>query len=234
MRKIYYALIVFGILIMFYPKGNEWFQDYKQDALMKHMEESDSSCDSSSYSASASATDQAPLVQYEQLNDIFLEQANSVDEEEEPLQPTPEPTANSKEVVKVEQPKVTPIATITIKKINLSLPVLSGATTSNMRYAAAYMKQTSPLGEIGNAAIAAHRARTKGRLFNRLNEVAVGDEIVVVKNKHKYIYTVYEVLVVEPTDVSVLNRNKKDKVLTLITCDPVKNPTHRLIVHAKI
>jgi sortase A len=228
MRKLYYVLIVLGILIMLYPKGNEWYQDYKQNALMEQLKESESNSDS--------ATAQAPEVQYEHLNDILNEQANSVDEEE-PLsvpQTTPESTTKPEKAVKVEQPKVNPIAIINIKKINLSLPILPGATKENMKYAAVYMTETSPIGEIGNTAIAAHRARTKGRLFNRLNELAVGDEITIIKNKQKYIYTVYEVLVVEPTDVSVLNRNKKDRVLTLITCDPLKNPTHRLIIHAKL
>ncbi|MDU7477902.1 MAG: sortase, partial [Paenibacillus macerans] len=32
----------------------------------------------------------------------------------------------------------------------------------------------------------------------------------------------------------VLKPNGKDKILTLITCDPLKNPTHRLIVQAKM
>jgi sortase A len=228
MRNLYYVLIVLGILIMLYPKVNEWYQDYKQNALMEQLKESESD--------SESVTDQTPEVQYEHLNDILNEQANSVDEEE-PLsvpQTTPESTTKTEKVVKVEQPKVNPIGIINIKKINLSLPILPGATKENMKYAAVYMTETSPIGEIGNTAIAAHRARTKGRLFNRLNELAVGDEITLIKNKQKYIYTVYEVLVVEPTDVSVLNRNKKDRVLTLITCDPLVNPTHRLIIHAKM
>ncbi|MGM0882619.1 MAG: sortase [Bacillota bacterium] len=44
----------------------------------------------------------------------------------------------------------------------------------------------------------------------------------------------YKVSIVEPTDVSVLNYNNKDKLLTLITCDPIINPAHRLIIHAKM
>lgn len=68
--------------------------------------------------------------------------------------------------------------------------------------------------------------------FNRLNEIEVGDIIEVVANNKTFKYTVYETLIVEPTDISVLYRNDEDKVLTLVTCEPVKNPTHRLIVHA--
>ncbi|MEK4508765.1 sortase [Paenibacillus sp. FSL K6-2524] len=71
-------------------------------------------------------------------------------------------------------------------------------------------------------------------MFNRLNEVEVGDEIVIEMGKTSFNYIVYKISRVKPTDVSVLNRNKKDKILTLITCDPLVNPTHRLIVQAKI
>jgi len=126
------------------------------------------------------------------------------------------------------------IALIEIDKINLKLPVLEGATKANMKHAAAHMKETTDLGDIGNAAIAAHRARTKGRLFNRLNEVAIGDVISVKTSDQVYDYEVYDISIVDPTDVSVLNGNNKDRILTLITCDPLVDPTHRLIVHAKL
>ncbi|MNP46569.1 Sortase family protein [compost metagenome] len=96
------------------------------------------------------------------------------------------------------------------------------------------MKETTPIGEIGNAAIAAHRARTTGRLFNRLNEVVIGDTITVKTSDQTYNYEVYDISVVLPSDVSVLDGNNKDKILTLITCDPLVDPTHRLIVHAKL
>jgi sortase A len=96
------------------------------------------------------------------------------------------------------------------------------------------MAETAALGQVGNAAIAAHRARTPGRLFNRLNEIKLGDEIVVNVQGEQYVYRVYNIKVVDPTDVSVLKSNNQQKLLTLITCDPLVNPTHRLIVQAKL
>ncbi|MNN67995.1 Sortase family protein [compost metagenome] len=103
-----------------------------------------------------------------------------------------------------------------------------------MKHAAAHMKETAPLGEVGNAAIAAHRSRTTGRLFNRLNEVKIGDTISIKTSTEEYQYEVYDISIVEPTDVSVLNGDNTSKILTLITCDPLVNPTHRLIIHAKM
>ncbi|MNJ78497.1 Sortase family protein [compost metagenome] len=52
--------------------------------------------------------------------------------------------------------------------------------------------------------------------------------------KEKYKYKVYNIIIVEPTDLSVLDKNDEDAIITLITCDPMINPTHRLIVQAKL
>lgn len=124
------------------------------------------------------------------------------------------------------------IGKIKISKINVNMPILFDATEKNLNRGAAVIAGTSEFGEVGNVGIAAHRGRSYGVFFNRLNEIEPGDIIEVSANNTVYKYTVYKVHIVEPTEVSVLNRNKTDKILTLVTCDPVKNPTHRLIVHA--
>lgn len=124
------------------------------------------------------------------------------------------------------------VAKIKIKKIDVLMPVLVGATEKNLNRGAAIIKGSSAFGEVGNVSIAGHRGRSYGVFFNRLNEIKNGDVIEIVTKEKIYKYTVYKVHIVEPEDVSVLNSNGKDKILTLVTCDPVKNPTHRLIIHA--
>lgn len=219
-KKLSYTLIIVGILILLYPKANDWYDNRQQDKLMEQWEEA-------SYDE---IPQQQAQQQYEQLTDLFNEESAATE------QPTSTPTAAPASIPAV--PKITPIATIKIDKIKLKLPVVEGATQKNLKSAAAHLKETTALGQVGNAAIAGHRMRSKGRLFNRLGEVEVGDKIVVeTKGQTKdqsYTYKVYKISIVKPTDVSVLNYNKKDKLLTLITCDPIVNPTHRLIIHAKM
>ena len=162
---------------------------------------------------------------YEQLSQLFAQGAG---EEGSPapsaeLDPTP---AKAKAIKGA-------IAILRIPKIELELPVLEGATKANMKVGAAHMSETSPFGEIGNAAIAAHRAFTKGRLFNRLNEVEVGDTLELERKGQAEEYRVYRVVRVLPTDLSVLEGNGKDRIITLITCDPMDTATHRIIVQAK-
>lgn len=221
-RILSYALVIVGILILLYPKANEWYENRQQDKLMATWDEA-------SFDVSA---EQQAQQQYEHLTDLFNEQSAAT---ETPIQSPTEaatPEATPTEAPKAQ--KIAPIATIKIDKIKLKLPVVEGATQKNMKSATAHLKETTAIGKVGNAAIAGHRMRSKGRLFNRLGEVEVGDKIVVDTKDESFTYTVYKVSIVDPTDVSVLNYNNKDKLLTLITCDPIVNPTHRLIIHAKI
>jgi len=215
MRKFSYVLILAGILIMLYPKANEWYNDWQQEKLLE--------------SAELSTIESTPppdlKSRYAEVTKLLAEES-VLDAQAQPLEtekPEPEIEVGGKVIALIE-----------IDKIDLKLPVLEGATKANMKHAAAHMKETTPIGEIGNAAIAAHRARTTGRLFNRLNEVVIGDTITVKTSDQTYNYEVYDISVVLPSDVSVLDGNNKDKILTLITCDPLVDPTHRLIVHAKL
>ncbi|AIQ33733.1 MULTISPECIES: class D sortase [unclassified Paenibacillus] len=215
MRKFSYVLILAGILIMLYPKANEWYNDWQQEKLLETAE----------LSTIESTPPPDLKSRYAEVTQLLAEESvlDAQAQPQETEKPEPEIEVGGKVIALIE-----------IAKIDLKLPVLEGATKANMKHAAAHMKETAPLGEIGNAAIAAHRARTTGRLFNRLNEVVVGDVITVKTSDQVYNYEVYDISVVLPSDVSVLDGNNKDKILTLITCDPLVDPTHRLIVHAKL
>ncbi|MGN7309283.1 sortase, partial [Bacillus subtilis] len=71
------------------------------------------------------------------------------------------------------------LGVITIDEIDVQLPILEDATENNMKVAATHLVETARIGTEGNAAIAAHRAHKKGRLFNRMGELEIGDWIKV-------------------------------------------------------
>jgi sortase A len=151
---------------------------------------------------------------YQQLDDVFSEK-NSPENQKEP------PKKSSGIIGKMM-----------INKINLTIPIMEGASQANLKVAAGHLKGTSPIGEVGNSAIAAHRSYTYGKQFNRLLEVETGDTIQIETSQKKFSYIVTEKLLVKPTDLSVLQNNQSESVVTLITCHPMKNPTHRYIVKA--
>ncbi|MFZ7133403.1 MAG: sortase [Eubacteriales bacterium] len=126
------------------------------------------------------------------------------------------------------------IGSISIKKISIDIPIVEGTTQQDLKFGAGHLKGTATLGAKGNTALAGHRSYTLGKMFNRLNEVTSGDEIIIKTKKDTYKYVVYEKKVVEPTDFSVLKSQGDESLLTLITCEPIYIATHRLIVHAKL
>ncbi|MCZ7534967.1 MAG: class E sortase [Acidimicrobiia bacterium] len=88
-------------------------------------------------------------------------------------------------------------------------------------------------GQIGNAAIAGHRT-TYGAPFNRLDELEAGDFILTQSLVGEYVYVVTELLVVAPTEVSVVADTPGEPWLTLTTCNPEFSARERLVVKAKM
>lgn len=126
------------------------------------------------------------------------------------------------------------IAALEIPKLDLKVPVVEGVKPENLRIGVGHLTGTSDIGEVGNAVLAGHRNYTFARFFRHLDQMETGDTIKLTTNKGTYIYEVYKKLIIEPDDMSVLKKNNKDKVLTLITCHPVPVATHRLVIHARL
>lgn len=124
------------------------------------------------------------------------------------------------------------IGIISIEKINLKLPVKNSFIESEIKSSVGHLLGTAYPGEQGNCVIAGHRCFTKGKLFNRLDELEIGDSISINYNSSSFNYKVYDIQIVEPSDISVLNAVDDEISLTLITCHPYKLNTHRLIVKA--
>ncbi|HUB70663.1 MAG TPA: sortase [Acidimicrobiales bacterium] len=88
-------------------------------------------------------------------------------------------------------------------------------------------------GQVGNLAIAGHRT-TYGAPFFRLDEVKVGDRVVIDVPEGRAVYKVSQPpFAVSPYDTSVL-ADFGDARLTLTTCNPPFFATTRLIVVAKL
>lgn len=212
MKKILsYVLILAGIAILLFPVLRDWYHDRQQQALLEEAKQA-------AAQTRESRTPNGDLTRnYQQLSHI-LEAGESASE--------------APEAGEIEEGDL--IGIIVIDKINVELPILEGATQANLKNAAAHLTGTAPLGEAGNGAIAAHRAHKTGRLFNRLNEVTYGDQIIIRTDGRELTYSVHHISVVEPTDVTVLEGSPDESIITLITCDPLYEATHRLIVQGRL
>jgi sortase A len=96
-------------------------------------------------------------------------------------------------------------------------------------------------GQYGNAVIFGHstlpqffNATNYKTIFSFLPTIIIGDEIDVTYDGVKYKYVVYDMVVVEPTDLSPLEQRFDDSYMTIITCVPPGTYWKRLNVKAKI
>lgn len=147
-----------------------------------------------------------------------------------PTEPATNPSASTEQPAKAKTVKA--IGTLIIPKINLKLPIVSGISKANLNKGVAWMDTSGKIGKNGNAVFAGHRGYTRGRLFNRLNEIKVNDTFSIKTKDGTLNYKVYDIKIVLPSDTSVLSQPKSKEVVTLITCTPLYKSTHRIIIKA--
>jgi sortase A len=119
-----------------------------------------------------------------------------------------------------------------IPKINLDAIVLEGASRKELSLGPGHITNTALPGETGNSVITGHR----DTFFRHIFELGKGDEIDLQRNGQVFRYRVTDKKIVNPDDVSVLNRTS-DAQLTLITCYPiyyVGPAPKRLVVFSKL
>lgn len=124
------------------------------------------------------------------------------------------------------------LGSILIDAIDMTEPIVRGTAEKALLQGAGTVMEDRLPGQAGNFILAGHRSWTFGRHFNRLGELKLGDLITIETSIGAYHYEVTETLLVTPDEVSVLDEVEDRSVLTLITCHPKRNPTHRLIVKA--
>ncbi len=139
-----------------------------------------------------------------------------------------------------------------IPRLNLDVPVEpvvlipSSATTGiyewevPARRAAGWLSSSAPFGAAGNTVLDGHH-NIDGEVFRDLWTLQPGDEIVLWAGEAARDYRVTEVLILperdQPLDVRLANARyiqpTTDERLTLITCWPYEDNSHRAVVVAK-
>lgn len=126
------------------------------------------------------------------------------------------------------------IGLLEIPKIGLKTPVVEGASQENIEHAVGHLPSSGSIKDLGelnsNFAIAGHRTATFGKFFNRLDEMEVGDELILSARGSVYTYIVSETRIIAPTEVEVTYPVKDKSLMTLITCHPMYSNKQRLIV----
>lgn len=203
-------LILLGIATIIYPRIDKYYHDLAQEAIMKNYLENMANI----------------KVMEEELEEVNSKYEGNIKGTE----------SSEKNQGLRELHEEWPVEGIlSIEKIDLLMPVLKGATKEHLNISITSIDNGNKPWKGNNYAIAGHRSRTFGRHFNRLNELEINDEILLMDNEdNKYIYKVFSKEIVDKKEVSVLEDNGESQI-TLITCHPitVKSPSTRLVVKGK-
>lgn len=121
-------------------------------------------------------------------------------------------------------------------------PISQGTTRSDVLdvLGLGHYAGTAMPGGVGNFAVAGHRT-TYGKPLNRIEELQVGDPLVVQTQDTWYVYRVTSTAVVLPRQVEVIaavpnqpGAQPTEAVMTLTTCHPMFSARERFVVHAAL
>lgn len=112
----------------------------------------------------------------------------------------------------------------------MSVMVVNGDDEATLKVAAGHLPDTPLPWELGNSAVAGHR----DSFFRPLSRIKLHDTLILTTPHGEFHYTVSNLRVVEPNDLSVLAQNGRSS-LTLVTCYPfsyIGRAPKRFIVRA--
>lgn len=123
---------------------------------------------------------------------------------------------------------------VIIPKIGVDSQILQGDSALLLDKGIWHRPNTTTPDMGGNMVLVGHRfLYTSGPdTFYHLPKMQVGDTVEVTWNNENYTYEVFETLTVTAQTVSI-EENTDEDILTLYTCTPLWNPTHRFVVRAK-
>lgn len=121
-----------------------------------------------------------------------------------------------------------------IPQIDLKAPVSYGADERTLADGLGAIENMDEPGEAGGSyAIAGHQSYVFGQYFNRLHEMKKGQQFTFETLDGMQRYEVFDIHIVKPEQVEVLDRQQGISLLSLITCYPERSNEYRLVVQAK-
>lgn len=207
-----------GLYLVLSPLYNHWQQDRATASLDEAFAVGDGTIEIS--------PDDFP-VEGEDVEYVYLED-EAQDEDPD--------AASEPEELTIDSVTIEAIGTIQIEAIDLKMPVASQSRLYDLRVAIGHYSPSPGFGKDGLTVLFGHRMYTRGRHFNRLDEVTGGDTVVLEDRTTRYTYTIEEKVIVEPQEMLEQLRHLEgdDPRLMLVTCHPVRVASHRLLVYANL
>ena len=124
-------------------------------------------------------------------------------------------------------------APIEIPRIDVNLPDYFGSTLDVLKNGVGHDSASYFPGEGGSIIYMGHNSKNA---FRRFSELKKGDEITVKTSYGDFTYKIYDMKLIEETDLDALPIQKDEEILMCYTCYPFNNigyATQRYVVYAK-
>ncbi|MBN1580536.1 MAG: class D sortase [Anaerolineae bacterium] len=121
---------------------------------------------------------------------------------------------------------------LVIPSINVDVPVVEGVDWEQLKKGAGHLIGSANPGERGNCFLAGHND-IYGEILRYLENVKVGEKMIIYAGQQPYTYIVRATRIVDPDDVSIMYPTSSP-ILTVMTCYPYMIDTHRLAVIAEL
>jgi sortase A len=209
------AVMVVGAGIIAYPTFSDWWNSYHQTRAI------------ATYQAAVDETDPeliaAMLADAHAYNERLLTKANRYVFSDEDR-------AEYSSILDLTGTGV--IGYIDVPAIHVSYPIYHGMSESVLQVAIGHLEGSSlPVGgESTHAAVTGHRGLPSAKLFTDLDKLTEGDTFTITVLDQTITYSVDQIRIVEPSDLSDLNIMQNADYCTLITCTPYGINTHRMLV----
>lgn len=116
----------------------------------------------------------------------------------------------------VEKDRVPVVGDIVIPSVNIHLPIVKGISQYYLSIGAGEMRPEEKMG-VHNYSLASHNFNDDRILFSPLRHINIGDKVYLSDKRNVYVYEVDDKEYVAPTQISVIEEGKENKI-TLVTC----------------
>lgn len=130
------------------------------------------------------------------------------------------------------------VGRLVIPKISLITPVANDVSYQSLRFGVGIHPQSAPLTDVGKTSIFGHRYISKGRDFNRANELEVGDKFYIDYNVDgkRHFYEVFQVDYIQAKEIEARFLEPfQENVIMFVTCHPATygDFSQRLLIYSK-
>ena len=230
MRCVVILLFVLGLGTFLYPLvSNSLYEKSQEETIAAYNEGMTRLADDGSGSGSSTIDLSAELAAAQAYNTSLLDSNAYLTDpfDESHLHESTEPYAS---LLNIDGDGM--MGYLEIPKISCELAIYHGTSADVLESGVGHLESTSlPVGGTGtHSVLSGHTGLGDKKLFTDLDQLEVGDMFYIHVLGQTLAYQVDQILVVEPDDTSSLKIDPDQDYVTLVTCTPYGQNTHRLLV----